>query len=360
MTAAVAMAAFTGVANAATAYTSEQDAFDAVVATKDQRYLYLPTTFSNWQTPARAQSFYTTKHNADTDRVQRKQLLRQCNEFVSGQQGEGQNRNGGCLPGHSWGHGGRHAYTWLWRVEDNAGNFHYSAGNGGEGTSSPRDAAIDAAEAADTMALTHNLYQTTINGLWNPRQDVGIGPTNCATTVNGELVKRGIVGYQILGECNSGSRILGKQISGTTNPISSAFWAWPTSVKTQPYCHIPGLGDVAEQVCASQDKVKPLSYNGPDAYVRITESNGRYYYNAYHLNGNTASNTTHSKDNANLVITDNIQQVIGAALINGGGFRVGYNIQIDDRTNKHGAGVLPQNYTITANTPIYRNNSIVD
>ena len=88
-----------------------------------------------WETPTRAQSFYTTKPTDATDRVQRRKQNRQCVSDC----GEGIN------PGEIF------PYRWEWRVKDNQGTYHYGYGNG----PAPRSVAIGKAQNADFLHISN-------------------------------------------------------------------------------------------------------------------------------------------------------------------------------------------------------------
>ena len=88
-----------------------------------------------WETPTRAQSFYTTKPTDATDRVQRRKQNRRCED------------PNGCTGGVAYNE--IHAYEWEWRVTDNQGTVHTARGNG----TAPRATAIGAAQTADLLHI---------------------------------------------------------------------------------------------------------------------------------------------------------------------------------------------------------------
>lgn len=370
MAAAVAMTAFTGVAQAeVTVYSTHSAAANAEAhkffdpATCAFGRLDELTAYQNIATniPARAQSFYTTKRVTEaapsiTDRVKRTKINRRCWDAA----------NNGWIDT---------PITWMWQVTDNQGTLHYTIGHHGvggiqgpntvaHGQSIPRDAAIEAAEAADRAAGLPAISNTNFH-VGNGKMDIN-DPYNVRhrstptaaydTSLNSSNARVNEIVRDVNGNWHRITQVRSDSVTKTHerhHSLGATSWVWPSSTRTQPICQVSSYAYFSADVCDDQS-TKPLAYNGPDFFVRIHEAHSQ---NRFRLHRANADGTIGSEITGIAVFNIGTESALtDAAYVRnfiwsvGLSVPTGSNIKVQDDTPNNNASALPVNWTKYAHT----------
>ena len=301
---------------------------------------------NNWQQPARAQSYYTTKRidsrvsNALDRRVWRIQLNRVCQLAT-------------CYNGKAMGES-QDDFTWLWGIQTNDGSWRYAAGNhgsGGAGSSATRDRAIGYADSANAQ-IDGGTVRTISNANFNVGAGTIANPYNIRYTnlpnVSNHTVPHAKQGEIVRNANGAWYKFLTITPTGFGDFFTSSnyeqsnkdpVWGYATSVHTNPVCSVPGRFYINREQC--DGATKPLAYNGPDFTGVFTRSGDIVHLRFYDSNNNVLS-ASYTADTAVGQSFNNtsIRQAITA---NGGSIPVGSNVQIIDEDNIYPA--IPEHWT---------------